>query len=443
MPEHIKYAGPRITEAITLLINLSIVHGFLPEKLLDSTLVPVVKDKCGRLSTKDNYRPIALCNVITKILEVLMLDRMMLYLYTNDNQFGFKTGHCTDMAIFAIKEIINYYKEKNSTMFVCFLDASKAFDRINHGILFMKLKKRGLPETWLRLLKYWYSNQKCYIRWGSMLSEPFSVSNGVRQGGILSPFLFNVYMDDLSDTLNMCSAGAYAGHFSNHLMYADDIVLYAPSVKGLQRLINTCDDYGKHNDILYNSKKSCVLIAKCMNDQHVNHPPFYLGSTNIPTKNCVKYLGHIIRDDIHADDDIKRQRKSVFLKANLIKRRFLSCSWNVKIVLFKSYCTQFYTCSMWNSHKLTSYHSFVTAYNQSLRYLLNIPSYCSAKQMFAFLSVPSANEILRHSIYRTMTCFKSSHNNIVNSIFTSDAWRLSKTRKFWYNRLYSMYMSSG
>ena len=80
------------------------------------------------------------------------------------------------------KEVIDSYRVLNSSMFACFLDASKAFDRVNHGLLFRKLMQRGVPGYIIRFLAVWYTQQMMFVRWGNVLSEPFSVSNGVRQG---------------------------------------------------------------------------------------------------------------------------------------------------------------------------------------------------------------------------------------------------------------------
>ena len=112
------------------------------------------------------------------------------------------------MCIFAPKEIIASYRSRNSSLFLCFLDASKAFDRVNHEKLFTKMADRGISKYLIRILVFWYTHQTMMPRWGSSVSEPFHVSNGVRQGGILSPFLFNLYMDGLSDNLNACKKKA-------------------------------------------------------------------------------------------------------------------------------------------------------------------------------------------------------------------------------------------
>ena len=128
------------------------------------------------------------------------------------------------MLIFLLKELFWYYISNLSSMYVTTLDASNAFDKINHSKLFTKLIERGCPSFIVRILYYWYSTQKFTIIWCCSFSEFVTVSNGVKQGGILSPYLFNVYMDDLSVNLNKLQICClYAGTIMSHMMYADDL----------------------------------------------------------------------------------------------------------------------------------------------------------------------------------------------------------------------------
>ena len=151
--EHLKNASQKLIPLLALCITGFLVHGVLPDSMISVLLVPVIKNKSGKINSKDNYRPIALACILSKVLEIILLDRLELYMLTNDNQFGFKKKHGTDMCIFALKEIIASYRNLNSSMFLCFLDASKAFDRINHEKLFRKMRTEVFLCT---LLEYLY-----------------------------------------------------------------------------------------------------------------------------------------------------------------------------------------------------------------------------------------------------------------------------------------------
>ena len=101
-----------------------------------------------------------------------------------------------------VKNVVSRYINNRSCVLGCFLDASKAFDLVNHDILFHKLSVRGLPLPVIRFLSLWYCSQQMKVRWDHSLSESFHVSNGVRQGGVLSPVLFAVYLDGLLEELD-------------------------------------------------------------------------------------------------------------------------------------------------------------------------------------------------------------------------------------------------
>lgn len=88
--------------------------------MLTVLLVPVIKNKTGKVGNSDNYRPIALASIVSKVIEMILLDRISQCIRSADNQFGFKAMLGTDMCIYALKEIIQKYKRQNSTVFMCF-----------------------------------------------------------------------------------------------------------------------------------------------------------------------------------------------------------------------------------------------------------------------------------------------------------------------------------
>ena len=94
--EHLKFASPRAAALPAICFTGFMTHGLLPHSMLSVTLVPVIKDKAGKVGSLDKYRPIALASVLSKVLDIILLDRLSLYIDTTENQFGFKAKHGTD-----------------------------------------------------------------------------------------------------------------------------------------------------------------------------------------------------------------------------------------------------------------------------------------------------------------------------------------------------------
>ena len=352
--EALKAAHRKVYLLLSLCFSLCKSHGYIPQPLIETTIVPIIKNKAGNLSSGNNYRPIALANVMSKVFESLILLRCEQFLTTADN---------------TLKEFIKYYKQRNTTIFVTFLDASKAFDRIDHWLLFKKLIDKHVPLFIIRLLVCWYSTQKMHIRWGNTVTSSFLVSNGVKQGGIISPILFNVYMDQLSEKLNASNIGGdIGGKLVNRLCYADDICLISLSSVGMQQLLSICDIYSKEHDLLYNGGKSYSLYfkPKCST---FNRPTFTL---NHYIDYIEPYLGIVI-NETNCNPDLKRQMCKLYDNINMIIRKFTKCSPDVKCFLFKSYCSNLYCSILWYDCSKTALKNLRIAYNNSLRKLLCIP----------------------------------------------------------------------
>ena len=116
-------------------------------------------------------------------------------------------------------------------------------------------------------------------------------------------------MDDLSRELEECKTGCMVElQLINHLMYADELIIMSPYSAGLQQLLRVCTKYGLQFDIKFNPKKSVIMIARTKEDQKLKFPSFYLSEQELVIVTKVKYLGHIIRNDLSDDDDdIQRQ----------------------------------------------------------------------------------------------------------------------------------------
>ena len=203
------------------------------------------------------------------------------------------------------------------------------------------------------------------------------------RGGLLSPALFNLYMDDLSRQLGGCRTGCMIGNtVINHFMYADDLAIIFPSSAGFQRLLNICTEYGVKFDVKYNAKKSVVMICRTKEDRKLNFPVFHLSGQDLSVCNSTKYLGHIITDTLEDDTDMYRQRRMLYAQANTLIRKFHYCSDDVKVNLFRAYCTPIYTAPLWVNYKKESLRKLQVAYNDCLRILLKKPRGGSASKLF-------------------------------------------------------------
>ena len=393
--EDLKFAGNRLAILLSVCFNAFISHGKLPDGFMAVIISPIIKDKGKSISDMNNYRPISLASIISKVFERTLLSKIEHLILTSDNQFGFKKKTGTDMCLYVLKEMTSSYKRANSSTFMCFLDASKAFDKVNHRKLFNKLKQRKVPMVIIRILSFWYSNQTMRIRWDGILSKPFQVTNGVRQGGIISAFLFNVYMDDLSKKLNSYNIGCFVGNsLINHLLYADDLLLISPSANGLRILLRTCENYANQYDIKFNPDKSNILISREKTIKDIPYK-FYINAVQMKEKFKVKYLGHILTNDLKDDEDILRECRAIYAKANMLTRQFFMCNDNVKIRLFQSFFSTFYTAQLWWKYNVASIKTLIVAYNNSFRMLFNISRYEIDNLMLTQRSVNGCCSIIR------------------------------------------------
>ena len=435
--EHIVKADPLLLDVMLNLFNSMITHCHIPHKLMESVIVPILKDKKGQITDKNNYRPIAITSIFSKVLEILLLSRLNNHLSTRCNQFGFKSYHGTDMCVFTLKQIIEYYNSKSSPVYVCYLDASKAFDRINHWCLFKKLLKRGADLHIMKLLVFWYCHQTFCVRWGTIYSENFNVTNGVRQGGILSPMFFNVYMDDLSNDLCNSGIGCHMnGTCVNHLMYADDTCLIAPSPSALSKLLSICAEFATNNLVKFNELKTKCMCFKPRNLGNLHVPDIKLYDQVLSFVDNTKYLGVALSSDLTDDDDIGNHVRSIYIRGNMLVSRFRHCSHHIKLKLFKAYLANAYGCQLWCRFKKASMRKVIVAYNNVFRKLFNLERRVSISAMYVQNNVNSFGVVVRKSMYSFISRVDKSDNMLISCIRSSLFHKLSTLWKFWQDTLF-------
>ncbi len=180
-----------------------------------------------------------------------------------------------------------------------------------------------------------YINQKLRVRWESTHSPDFNVTNGVKQGGVISPILFCIYMDGLSHELENSGVGCYMGEvFVGATGYAD-LKLLTPSVNALNILVDICKIYVAKYDAMFNAKKSHLIIYKCTQRKPPD-PNIYINNVKVPLVNEVIHLGHYLSEDIFKFNaskcvaDFNRQ-------CNMYFAHFKYANFNIRNVLFHKY----------------------------------------------------------------------------------------------------------
>ena len=431
--EAYKFAHCILHELLAALYNACLLHRFLPESLLLIHLIPLIKNKLKDHSDPGNYRPIAITTISSKLLESLLLVKLHPFLNTTDNQFGFKANHSTDACIYLLKEIINFYTTSGSSVFLCFVDVRKAFDRVNYNKLFLKLHNRGTPLHIIGLLSFWFNTQQFCVSWGNTLSRSFGSANGLRQGGVLSPHLFNLYTDSLNLQLNALPIGCLVnGLCINNLCYADDMVLISPSASGLQSLIDCCCNYAADHDIIYNETKTqCMRITS--NPHHFREPTIFLGQHRLQFVTQFPYLGHIITNDLKDDADIEHRRRKLCALGNMITRRFAFCNRDTKLTLFRSFCYSVYGSHLWANYRSEPRRRIKVTHNDILRRLTNTPRSRnhSASAMFAACNLRTLKEIIRHSMSSLICRLQRSTNSIITNVLVSGARPVSRIWQIW------------
>jgi hypothetical protein len=315
-------------------------------------------------------------------------------------------------------------------VFVSLLDLSKAFDCVNHSLLFPKLIDLELPCNLVKFLAYWYLHQLMNVRWNNTFSASFYMHNGTRQGSILSPYLFSVYIRNVSKTVVNSGIGCHIGNMPcNILLYADDIVIMAPSWDAQQKLLNLCYNEICSISMCLNVAKSITLIFspyKSTRRVLLSFPEFNLCGHRIVNVNRCKYLGHWLSTVDDDNTDIENHIRLLYARTNFLIRRFSKCSTAVKICLFKAYCINFYGIALWKRHDVTVMRKFQAAYNKYVKLFFGYERRYSLTAVFMELKLSTVATVLynaQHKFVRSITGHDNALVNYVQRVCNSDLVR--------------------
>ena len=408
-----------LTNNLTLLFQAFLIHGFVPQIILMSTLQPIIKDKLGDKCSSSNYRAIGGSSLLLKLIDNIVLILFGESFKLAEQQFGFQKSSSTTLCSWTVKETINFFLNRDTPVYTCFLDLTKAFDLVNYSKLFQKLKHKISP-LFLRLLAVIYLNQKCDVRWNGCRSPQFDMLNGVKQGAILSPTLFSIYIDDLFYLLKSSGLGCYINeHFYGALSYADDIVLMSPSVVGLQNMINFTKSYLDNLGLtisinIINPDKS---KTKCLAFGIKRDPlPLIAGEKDIPWTNKYVHLGHVFYKDGSSEIDCVEKSHTFMGKYHSLCQLLKLKDPMVYMKLINIYLCDFYGSNLWYLFGAAA-EKFDIVWNKMIRFVFNLPFDCHRYLIEPLSHSCHLKTKLTDRFLKFFHSISCSHKDIIQNLF--------------------------
>ena len=323
--ELLKCANENFMIVFTKQFNKLLQSGTFPEEW--SIGIIVVLFKGGDETDLNNYRGITLLSIFGKFFLGVLLDRLnniiSQYEILEQNQIGFRKGYQTSDHIFTLRSIIeNYFRNNKGPLYVCFVDFKKAFDSGDHKLLVQQLVTYGIKGNFLKVIKSLYDQVKSCVRGNNSLTDIFPCNRGVRQGCLLSPVLFALYLNDLNRQVKESSQGVLVDDISIHsLLYADDLGLIAKDRKDLQSQLHTLDKFSNSLKMEVNLDKTKVILIQKQKSgaKSKRNKPWKIGNKELKECTSYKYLGVTLKSTGSFSEHIDRIKEKalllLFLKA--------------------------------------------------------------------------------------------------------------------------------
>ena len=262
-------------------------------------MFPAYKGKRKSKDDDDSYRGITLMSTLYKVFENAIWNRMkqwtMTQKFPHPMQLAGRIGGNALDASLCLQESVFYHLERGGKVFSCFIDAEKAFDKVWWNGLLYKLFRLGIKD------KLWYLLQECFkdstgvILYDGQYSDKFCISQGIKQGGVMSMFFYTVYVMDVHDYVDAKNDGLRVANIPvGSLSYADDIVLMSSTKKGLDRMMYNMNACGRMWRISYSATKTKCLVfgeSKSSKRSLMATRSWYMGDKSIEECLDIVHLG--------------------------------------------------------------------------------------------------------------------------------------------------------
>ena len=350
-PEALRADAEQTAAALHPLFRKIWIDGKFPQDWKEGHLVKLPKK--GDLSNCGNYRGITLLSIPGKVFNRILLERIKEAADKNlrDNQAGFRKNRSTVDQIATLRIIVEQSLEWNSDLIINFLDYEKAFDSIDRATLWKILGNHGIPERIINLIKSMYEGTSCRVVHDGLLTDSFDIKTGVRQGCMLSPFLFILAVDWLMKDTTKGERNGIQWTLWNQLEdldFADDLALLSHKQDQMQRKTSTLNTVSQSVGLKIHPGKSKVLRTR--SDQQVQ---VKVGDQALEEVESFCYLGSIIDREGGTEAEVKSRigkAQAAFLALNKICRT-REISLKTKLKLFNSNVKSvlLYGCETWNA----------------------------------------------------------------------------------------------
>lgn len=292
--EMLKVGHEVLLPALHKLFNKVLSNAEFPNSWRTNFLTPIHKK--GDRNDPSNYRGIAVGSHLGKLFCSILHERLVKFSNEHNlipnHQIGFKKGSRPADHILTLKTLIEKYAiGLKKYLYSCFIDFKSAFDSISREALIYKLLSAEVGGNFLNVIQSLYSGVNFSIKVKNSASQTFDSRIGVKQGCILSPLLFNLYVRDIPNIFQgTCDPVVVSNYSFNCLMYADDLVLFSQSAKGLQNCIDALSTYCNKWGLSVNLSKTKVMIFN-KSGHFIKKHNFTINNNTLETSNSYNYLG--------------------------------------------------------------------------------------------------------------------------------------------------------
>ena len=406
----LKASAKEICPSLTQLVNTILISGELPEQFKYAHITPVLKK--GNPNTASNYRPISLLPVLSKLIEKIVCRQLSRYIESApegdilpNEQFAYRPNHSTEDALTIAIDHWCRSVDDGQYVGICFVDMSKAFDRVNHELLLAELHNCGIGGVVLQWFRNYLDNRKQAVKVGVDLSSPVSCTRGVPQGSVLGPVLYSIYVRLVPRVLKNVTT----------IQYADDICFFL-SGKEISGISATLSDslhdlntFLEEKSLLLNASKTQIMLVS---SPRSTPPPLTikLGDQTINQVESAKYLGLQIDQHLSFSEHVHRVVSKVAGLTSALRR-------NRRMLDMRS--RRMFYLAMIQPHLEYSSNAFVNhlssellsmlqvAANNAVRAMFGLPDWCHVSPLYAKLSIAPLQ--LRFMLKCYIAAYKCAH----------------------------------